>query len=55
MKTEHKENSMPNTQVLMGVIATLLVLIVVILTTGINVRHHTVGDSLHEAVQEIKR
>ncbi|MEZ0226695.1 MAG: hypothetical protein ACAH83_19215 [Alphaproteobacteria bacterium] len=43
-----------NTQVLMGVIATLLVLIVVLLTTDINVRHHTVGDSLHEAVQEMK-
>lgn len=47
--------NIPNTQVLMGVIATLLVVIIVLLTTGINVRHHTVGDSLHEAVQEMKR
>lgn len=47
--------NMLNTQVLMGVIATLLILIIVLLTTGINVRHRTVGDSLHEAVQEMKR
>lgn len=55
MNTEQKENSMPDPKVLMGVVATLLVVIVVILATGINVRHHTVGDSLHEAVQEMKR
>ena len=45
---------MPDPKVLMGVVATLLVVIVVILTTGIGERHHTVGDSLHEAVQEMK-
>jgi hypothetical protein len=46
---------MANTQVLIGAIAALLLVIVVLLTNGFAVQHHTVGDSLHEAVQEIKR
>jgi beta-lactam-binding protein with PASTA domain len=46
---------MPNTQVMMGVIATLLVVVIVLLTNTYTERHRTIGDSLHEAVQEIKR
>jgi hypothetical protein len=44
---------MPNNQ-MMGFIAALLLVIVVLLAVDINQRHHTVGDSLHEAVQDMK-
>lgn len=46
---------MANTQVLMGVVAALLLVVIVLLANTIAERHHTVGDSLHEAVQEMKR
>ena len=44
---------MQNNQ-MMGVVAALLLVIVILLAVDINQRHHTVGDSLHEAVQDLK-
>lgn len=45
---------MANTQVLMGAVAALLLVVAILLASNLTERHHTVGDSLHEAVQEMK-
>lgn len=44
---------MPNDK-MMGFIAALLLVIVILLTVNMNRRHHSVGDSFHEVIQEMK-
>lgn len=45
---------MQNNQ-LLGFIAALLLILIVLLAIDVNQRHHrTVGDKIHDAVQELK-
>lgn len=44
---------MPNNQML-GAVGALLLVLIILLVVDINQRHHTVGDSIHEAVEELK-
>lgn len=44
---------MPSNQIL-GFIAALLVVIVILLAVNINRSHRTMGDAMHEAVQDLK-
>ena len=45
---------MQNNQAILGVIAALLLVIVIFLAVDYH-GHHTIGDNIHDAVQDLKR
>lgn len=40
---------------MLGAVGALLLVLIILLVVDINQRHHTVGDSIHEAVEDLKK